>query len=499
MDMRVTCPTLAAPENGAVTGGNSYQDVVQFTCNHGYQLIGDSSRTCQADGTWTGADPACRDINECTPNGGRGPCGHTCRNTVGSFICSCNDGYTLNSDGWTCDDINDCTNNGGRGPCEHYCHNTVGSFLCSCNTGYALNSDGRTCDDIDDCSPNPCVTQASCTDVLSPGTGATCTCGTGYVGDGRKGGTGCTAPGMGATCTCGTGYVGDGLKRGTGCTDIDGCSVSPCVALASCADVPAPGTGATCSCPAGYDGNGRTDGTGCTDNDGCSPSPCVTQAHCTDVPAPGVGATCNCTDGYVGDGRKHGSGCTDIDGCSPNPCHPQARCTDIPAPGIGARCVFTEGFNHNKGNGSQGGTGSISDKHNQGDSANRTRIPTAATIGIGVVAALLFIGLVAAVAVIVVLKRKDGNARASNAVEDTTDDRDPGTRKGPTFDNRVYDEVSEGNNANRLHAISTGNCDSVYEYPDVRRNGDVEEGAYQSLDPNARIESEYQKLGNRAV
>ncbi|XP_066299112.1 tyrosine-protein phosphatase Lar-like [Branchiostoma lanceolatum] len=47
------------PENGAVTGGNSYQDVVQFTCNHGYQLIGDSSRTCQADGTWSGAVPTC--------------------------------------------------------------------------------------------------------------------------------------------------------------------------------------------------------------------------------------------------------------------------------------------------------------------------------------------------------------------------------------------------------------------------------------------------------
>ncbi|CAH1243823.1 PTPRA [Branchiostoma lanceolatum] len=63
----VQCPTITAPENGAVTGGNSYQAVVQFTCNHGYQLIGDSSRTCQADGTWTGADPACIGPSDITP------------------------------------------------------------------------------------------------------------------------------------------------------------------------------------------------------------------------------------------------------------------------------------------------------------------------------------------------------------------------------------------------------------------------------------------------
>ncbi|XP_035699729.1 uncharacterized protein LOC118432298 [Branchiostoma floridae] len=64
----VQCPTLTAPENGAVNGtGNSYQDEVQFTCNHGYQLIGDSSRTCQADGTWTGADPTCIGPADITP------------------------------------------------------------------------------------------------------------------------------------------------------------------------------------------------------------------------------------------------------------------------------------------------------------------------------------------------------------------------------------------------------------------------------------------------
>lgn len=40
------------------------------------------------------------DKDECAlANGG---CQHTCENSVGSFSCSCNDGYKLNSDGLTC-------------------------------------------------------------------------------------------------------------------------------------------------------------------------------------------------------------------------------------------------------------------------------------------------------------------------------------------------------------------------------------------------------------
>ena len=40
------------------------------------------------------------DINECqTDNGG---CTQTCNNTVGSYQCSCRDGYELTSDGYNC-------------------------------------------------------------------------------------------------------------------------------------------------------------------------------------------------------------------------------------------------------------------------------------------------------------------------------------------------------------------------------------------------------------
>ena len=40
------------------------------------------------------------DIDECSY--GIDGCSQTCTNTVGSFICGCNRGYVLDSDGVTC-------------------------------------------------------------------------------------------------------------------------------------------------------------------------------------------------------------------------------------------------------------------------------------------------------------------------------------------------------------------------------------------------------------
>ncbi len=40
-------------------------------------------------------------------------------------------------------DINECnTLNGG---CDGTCHNSLGSFSCTCGNGYTLGSDGKTC------------------------------------------------------------------------------------------------------------------------------------------------------------------------------------------------------------------------------------------------------------------------------------------------------------------------------------------------------------------
>ena len=40
-------------------------------------------------------------------------------------------------------DIDEChTLNGG---CEHNCHNLIGTYECSCNDGYLLETDGHHC------------------------------------------------------------------------------------------------------------------------------------------------------------------------------------------------------------------------------------------------------------------------------------------------------------------------------------------------------------------
>ena len=41
-------------------------------------------------------------------------------------------------------DIDECAL--GTDQCTQNCHNNVGSYTCSCNAGYTLNSDGRRCD-----------------------------------------------------------------------------------------------------------------------------------------------------------------------------------------------------------------------------------------------------------------------------------------------------------------------------------------------------------------
>ena len=46
--------------------------------------------------------------------------------------------------GYSTSDVNEClTNNGG---CAQICNNTIGSFRCSCNSGYSLFADARSCE-----------------------------------------------------------------------------------------------------------------------------------------------------------------------------------------------------------------------------------------------------------------------------------------------------------------------------------------------------------------
>lgn len=54
------CEDLLDPENGRVdtSGGTTEGSVATYTCNEGYNLKGESSRTCTTSG-WSGKEPSC--------------------------------------------------------------------------------------------------------------------------------------------------------------------------------------------------------------------------------------------------------------------------------------------------------------------------------------------------------------------------------------------------------------------------------------------------------
>ncbi|CAH1248696.1 CSMD1 [Branchiostoma lanceolatum] len=60
---RVQCPTVSPIPNGQMSGGNLFGQQVSFVCNSGYELSGSQSRICQSDGIWSGTQPSCVPMN----------------------------------------------------------------------------------------------------------------------------------------------------------------------------------------------------------------------------------------------------------------------------------------------------------------------------------------------------------------------------------------------------------------------------------------------------
>ena len=57
----VDCGNLTDLANGSVkhTPGTTLGQTATYSCNTGYNLVGDSTRTCQATGNWSGSAPSC--------------------------------------------------------------------------------------------------------------------------------------------------------------------------------------------------------------------------------------------------------------------------------------------------------------------------------------------------------------------------------------------------------------------------------------------------------
>ena len=94
------CPLPAAPRNGSRSQDTFiFGDVITFTCNTGYRLVGENVTGCLAGGVSSGTAPLCQNINECNATA---PCSRDalCIDNHGSFGCECLTGYTGN--GFSC-------------------------------------------------------------------------------------------------------------------------------------------------------------------------------------------------------------------------------------------------------------------------------------------------------------------------------------------------------------------------------------------------------------
>ncbi|XP_064386674.1 sushi, von Willebrand factor type A, EGF and pentraxin domain-containing protein 1-like [Halichondria panicea] len=245
------CSDLPSLTNGMIsysgagsTNNRPVDTVATFSCDTGYTLNEDATKTCGSDGMWSGLDPVCQRICSDLPlltNGmifysGTGSANKRTVDTVAIF--SCDTGYTLNggatktceSDGmWSgldpvcqriCSDLPLLTNGMvsyfGTGSTNNRPVDTVATF--SCDTGYTLNGGStKTCESDRMWSGLDPVCQRICSDLPSLTNGmisysgagstnnrpvdtvATFSCDTGYTLNG------------GATKTCGSDGMWSGL------------------------------------------------------------------------------------------------------------------------------------------------------------------------------------------------------------------------------------------------------------------------------------------------
>ena len=56
----VDCNALSDPANGQVTNNETtFGETATYSCEPDFNLVGDSTRTCQATGEWSGSEPTC--------------------------------------------------------------------------------------------------------------------------------------------------------------------------------------------------------------------------------------------------------------------------------------------------------------------------------------------------------------------------------------------------------------------------------------------------------
>nr|XP_021396738.1 fibulin-7 [Lonchura striata domestica] len=193
------CPQLAVPLNGRLLGRSlRVGHEVHFICDAGFRLVGSETRACRHNRTWSGTQPFCRSIDDCSSNpcANSGTCvdgnqsytclcppgwsGPSCQSPIysspgtlaptispsfsrqprcaegrsGSRRCSCDTGFQLQPGG-VCQDVDECQlyqSSPQTQICLHDCLNLPGSYRCLCPPGYLLHADRNACEDVNECA-----------------------------------------------------------------------------------------------------------------------------------------------------------------------------------------------------------------------------------------------------------------------------------------------------------------------------------------------------------
>jgi len=267
--------TLNPVGDPCITGTNvclqeckSYGDgVYQCLCSKGYKDITTKSYP-PSSLIQTGLN--CTDIDECLTDK---PCGDAqtdCKNTIGSYNCSCDIGYEPSEDGTFCTDYDECKNETLNNCHQHAdCINIVDGFECKCKEGF--EGDGLNCTDIDECL------------VLN------ITCGS--KGD-------CVNTIGSYSCDCYTGFTEDRTNSTPICIDINECD-GPQVCFEVNTECKNTFGRFECPCKTGFSDSGDDE---CKDIDECSNdvlNNCNVNANCENTEG---SYNCKCKNGFLGDG-----------------------------------------------------------------------------------------------------------------------------------------------------------------------------------------------------